>query len=148
MIGSRRAGAREDALATLAWPAAYLAVAGLLQASIPVPWDEDTAYHVAVGRLLRTHGILHAFPWTPFSWLAEHYADKELGFHLLYALWFTLPRQPPADAATVIREKFGARYVLCRWDDRFRAFFAQLAAAPGVAPIPASPHWAAYDLGG
>jgi hypothetical protein len=28
--------------------------------------------------------MLHAFPWTPFSWLAEHYADKELLFHLLF----------------------------------------------------------------
>ncbi len=64
------------------WALAFLAVAGLLQLLTPVPWDADTAYHVAVSRLIARHGILHAFPWTPFSWLADHYADKELLFHL------------------------------------------------------------------
>lgn len=68
---------------TAGWALAFLAVAGLLQLLTPVPWDADTAYHVAVSRLIARHGILHAFPWTPFSWLADHYADKELLFHLL-----------------------------------------------------------------
>jgi hypothetical protein len=67
------------------WAAVFLLVAGLLQfLVVSVPYDADTAYHVAVGRLIREHGILHAFPWTPFSWLADHYADKELLFHLLF----------------------------------------------------------------
>lgn len=62
-----------------------LAVAGGLQFFFArVPSDADTAYHAAVGRLIAEHGILHAFPWTPMSWLADHYADKELLFHLLY----------------------------------------------------------------
>ncbi len=69
----------------LAWAALYLALAALLQFGFAsVPHDEDTAYHVAVGWLIREHGLLRAFPWTPFSWLAEHYADKELLFHLLF----------------------------------------------------------------
>jgi hypothetical protein len=46
--------------------------------------DADTAYHAAVGQLIRQHGFLQAFPWTPYSWLADHYADKELLFHLLF----------------------------------------------------------------
>jgi hypothetical protein len=50
-----------------------------------VPSDADTAYHAAVGRLIAEHGILQAFPWTAMSWLADHYADKELLFHLLFA---------------------------------------------------------------
>lgn len=57
--------------------------AAALQWWQPVPWDADTAYHLAVARLLRAHGLLYAFPWTTFSWLADHYADKELLFHLL-----------------------------------------------------------------
>lgn len=62
-----------------------LAVAGALQFwGAPVPSDADSAYHAAVGQLLRRHGVLHAFPWTPMSWLADHYADKELLFHLLF----------------------------------------------------------------
>jgi hypothetical protein len=65
----------------------------------------------------------------------------------LYALWFALPRQAPQDAASVIKDRFRARYVLCRWDDRFRPFFARLAAEPGVTPIVQTRNVAAYDLG-
>ncbi len=63
--------------------ALFALVAGLLQLLTPVPWDADTAYHVAVSRLVARDGVLEAFPWTPFSWLADNYADKELLFHLL-----------------------------------------------------------------
>jgi hypothetical protein len=67
------------------WAIVFVLIAGALQFYIvSVPYDADTAYHVAVGRLIRAHGILHAFPWTPFSWLADHYADKELLLHLLF----------------------------------------------------------------
>ncbi len=68
----------------LGWVLVYLLIAGALQLDISIPWDSDTAYHVVVGKLIREHGILYAFPWTPFSWLADHYADKELLFHLLF----------------------------------------------------------------
>jgi hypothetical protein len=71
-------------LLIFAWALLFLLIAGGLQFNIPYPWDNDTAYHVVVGKLLREHGILHSFPWTPFSWLADHYADKELLFHLLF----------------------------------------------------------------
>ena len=67
------------------WAAVYLFIAGVIQFYfVSVPWDEDTAYHVAVRHLIQLHGILHTFPWTPFSWLSNHYADKELLFHLLF----------------------------------------------------------------
>jgi len=69
--------------AWLGWTLLFLALAGLLQLLIPAFFDGDTGYHLAVARLTREHGVLHAFPWTPFSWLAEHYADKELLFHWL-----------------------------------------------------------------
>jgi hypothetical protein len=82
----------------LAWVAVFLLVASLLHLLIPAFFDSDTAYHLAVARLTREHGILHAFPWTPYSWLAEHYADKEFFFHLLL-----LPLAPlhPATASTI-----------------------------------------------
>jgi len=67
----------------LAWTAVFLVVAGLLHLMVPTFFDSDTAYHLAVARLTSEHGILHSFPWTPFSWLAEHYADKEFLFHVL-----------------------------------------------------------------
>jgi hypothetical protein len=72
------------------WASLYFLIAGALQLNIPYPWDDDTAYHVVVGKLIREHGILHAFPWTPFSWLAEHYADKELLFHLIFVPFASL----------------------------------------------------------
>lgn len=81
--GTPPAGARWRAAA---WIAGYLCLAAALHFFFTsIPSDADTEYHVAVGRLIREHGILHAFPWTPFSWLADHYADKELLFHLLLA---------------------------------------------------------------
>lgn len=68
----------------LAWLFLYVGIAGMLQIYTSYPWDPDTAYHAVVGRLTAEHGILHSFPWTEFSWLADHYADKELLFHLLF----------------------------------------------------------------
>ncbi len=70
--------------------AVFALVAGLLQLLTPVPWDADTAYHIAVARLIARNGILTSFPWTPFSWLATNYADKELLFHLLLVPLSTL----------------------------------------------------------
>lgn len=66
------------------WIPLLLLVVALVQWSIPSPLDDDTAYHFAVARLIREHGILHGFPWTRFSWQADHYADKEFLFHLLF----------------------------------------------------------------
>jgi hypothetical protein len=84
-IPSTSTSRRGGALALGGWAALLTGVAALLQLLTPVPWDADTGYHVAVGKLIAEHGILEAFPWTPFSWLADHYADKELLFHLLLA---------------------------------------------------------------
>jgi hypothetical protein len=87
-VSSRRDATRMRPRSTaqvLGAAALFVAVAGLFQLLTPAPWDGDTAYHVAVGRLLAEHGMLRAFPWTPYSWLSDHYADKELLFHLLLA---------------------------------------------------------------
>lgn len=67
----------------LGWLALFAAASALVQLAMPNFFDGDTGYHLAVARLTREHGILHAFPWTSFSWLSENYADKELLFHLL-----------------------------------------------------------------
>jgi hypothetical protein len=68
----------------VAWVVVFIVCAGSLQLLMPYPFDADTGYHFAVGRLVREHGFLHSFPWTPFSWLSDRYADKELLFHLLF----------------------------------------------------------------
>lgn len=67
-----------------AWIAGYLLLVGAIQWCIPYPLDDDTAYHFSVARLIREQGVLHSFPWTRFSWQADHYADKEFFFHLLF----------------------------------------------------------------
>lgn len=41
----------------------------------------------------------------------------------LYQLWFVLPRDPPPGAAQLVREAFGARFVLCEgrgWEPFYR----------------------------
>lgn len=68
----------------IAWISAFIVLTGLLQGFIPYPIDDDTAYHFCVGQLIKKYGILHEFPWTPFSWQFDHYADKEFIFHLLF----------------------------------------------------------------
>jgi hypothetical protein len=71
--------------APVAWITLFVGIACFIHFFIiNAPVDADSAYHAAVGRLIRQYGILHAFPWTPFSWLSDHYADKELLFHLLF----------------------------------------------------------------
>jgi hypothetical protein len=67
-----------------AWVGIFILLVTVVQWHIPYPLEDDTAYHYAVARLMRQHGILHSFPWTPFSWQAGHYADKEFLFHLLF----------------------------------------------------------------
>jgi len=73
------------------WGGVFLAAAGLIQVQIPGVFDGDTGYHLAIARLTRAHGVLHEFPWTPFSWLDAHYADKELLFHALLLPLSELP---------------------------------------------------------
>lgn len=81
-------------------------VAGLQFAFMPFV-EGDVPYHVAVGRLIRQHGLLTAFPWTPFSWLADRYADDRLLFHLLFVPfahldWVTAARIVGTIGGTVI----------------------------------------------
>jgi hypothetical protein len=87
----------------LLWCGVFLTVAGLLQIVQPVWFDADTSYHLAVGRLIRQHGILHGFPWTPFSVMADRYADTELLFHLTLAgLDIVVPAHAVGVAGTIL----------------------------------------------
>lgn len=67
------------------WFGVFFALSALLQLLQPVPWDGDTAYHWSVGLMIAQDGFPDAFPWTRYSWLAEHYSDPEPLFHLLFA---------------------------------------------------------------
>src|SRR3984893_11988104 len=57
----------------------------------PEPWSYDESYHLGVARELASHFPLRSFPWTPFSILSEHFADKEPLFHLLLLPFTRLP---------------------------------------------------------
>jgi hypothetical protein len=91
----------------VAWCCVFLLVAGGLQFAF-IPFVEgDVPYHVAVGKLIRNNGILYAFPWTPFSWLSDNYADDRLLFHLLFVPfadldWVTAARIVGTIAGTTI----------------------------------------------
>ncbi|MGA8889960.1 MAG: hypothetical protein WB493_00230 [Anaeromyxobacteraceae bacterium] len=100
----------------------------------PVPSDADTAYHAAVGRLLAEHGILRAFPWTPMSWLADHYADKELLFHLLFVPFLGLGW---LTASKVVGTLAGAAVLLALYGV-LRAERVRFAAAWAFLPLLAS----------
>lgn len=77
-------GSRGSAVEALVWPLLLFLVALLLQGLQNKNFaDGDTGYHLAVARYTAAHGVLVDFPWTPFSWLGKHYADKELALHLL-----------------------------------------------------------------
>lgn len=85
--------------------ASLVALAYALHASLPYFFDGDTAYHLVVARLLREHGVLQAFPWTPWSYLADRYADKELLFHVLL---LPVAHWPPEVAARLAGTVLGA----------------------------------------
>ncbi len=119
--------------------AGFLAVAVLFQLLTPVPWDADTAYHIAVARLLVRHGMLRAFPWTPFSWLADHYADKELLFHLLLT---PLSGLGWIEAAKIAGTVLGAAVLFALWLV-LRAEDVPRAAVWALVPLAAS---AAFDV--
>lgn len=87
------------------WIVLFVVIVGLLQMFIVSPLDADAHYHIAVARLTAQHGILHEFPWTAFSWLADNYADKELLLHLVLV---PIADLRPADISRIFCTVFGA----------------------------------------
>jgi hypothetical protein len=65
----------------------------------------------------------------------------------LYRRWMVLQREGPPGLAREIRDTFGARYVICFWDEWLRAFADRLAFEPGVRTLLLDEHWNVYDLG-
>jgi hypothetical protein len=47
--------------------------------------DTDSYYHLAIGREIAAHGVLHDLPWVRFSAFQHGFGDKEFLFHLLLA---------------------------------------------------------------
>jgi len=68
-----------------------LAFYGVLRIGVGEPWGYDDYYHLGVARELWQRFPLRSFPWTPFSLLADRYADKEFLFHLVLMPLASLP---------------------------------------------------------
>jgi hypothetical protein len=65
----------------------------------------------------------------------------------LYRLWYTLPREAPPGSAEIIRQRFGAQYVLCLDIKDWGAFFDRLMSEQGVRMLLAQDIWILFDLG-
>lgn len=77
-----RAGNRPRWVGIVAAAAAVIGYFVLLRLLAPNPWDYDEYFHVGLARELH-NGMPESFHWTPFSLAYEHFADKELLFHVL-----------------------------------------------------------------
>lgn len=56
---------------------------GALFFALPVLYDTDSYYHLAIGRVYAQHGLIDALPWARLSLMFEGFGDKEPLFHLL-----------------------------------------------------------------
>lgn len=65
--------------------AGSLAIFSLLLFALPVIYDTDSYYHLAIGRAYMTHGPIDGLPWARLSLMFDGFGDKEPLFHLLLA---------------------------------------------------------------
>lgn len=73
----------------------------VLRLPAPHPWDYDEYFHVGLARELH-HGMPESFHWTRFSLAYEHFADKELLFHVLLMPFTGLPIERAALAGALL----------------------------------------------
>src|SRR5436190_18754615 len=45
--------------------------------------DIDAYYHIKMSEMIRTHGIMHTFPWLEFTILNKPYVDMHFLYHLI-----------------------------------------------------------------
>lgn len=65
--------------------AGSLAAFAALFFALPVLYDTDSYYHLAIGRAYAHHGLIDGLPWARFSLMFDGFGDKEPLFHLLLA---------------------------------------------------------------
>lgn len=53
--------------------------------------DPDAFYHAKVALLTRDQGIVHEFPWLPYTELGQHYADQHFLYHLFLIPFVSFP---------------------------------------------------------
>ncbi|MEM6797678.1 MAG: hypothetical protein AAF725_27165, partial [Acidobacteriota bacterium] len=62
-----------------------LSLFGALFAGLPVLYDTDSYFHLAIARVYATVGVVDELPWARYSLLREGFGDKEFLFHALTA---------------------------------------------------------------
>lgn len=111
---------------------------------------------LAIYLVLRAEGVRVAGAWALVPLVASdvflfRFSLDPTFFHAkdpeLYRLWIRLQREGPPGTAAAIRERFGARHVVCFWDEWVRAFSDRLAFEPGVRTLLVSEHWNVYEIG-
>jgi hypothetical protein len=70
------------------------------------PWSYDEYFHFGMARELRLHFPLRSFPWTPFSAMAEHFADGVPLFHAALMPLAGLSIEAAGAAAVVLGQVF------------------------------------------
>jgi len=92
-------------LERVTWALLFAAIAAALQLIQQAPFDSDTGFHLAIARMIKDAGLPHAMPMLPFSWQSDHWADKELLFHVLLV---PVAGLNPTTAARIAGTFFGA----------------------------------------
>jgi hypothetical protein len=132
-------GGRDDRRDAAPWLASVVlagAAGSLLRLRSSGPWSYDEYFHFGLARVIVAHGFPEAFPWTPFSILAERFADKEPLFHLLIA---PLAGAPIATASKIVivlgQLLFFSLVAVLLWRGRVRWGPWFVLATAGVSPI-------------
>jgi len=86
--------------------AASAAALYVLYSRVPVLYDADAYYHLAVARAYGTQGILPGVEWARFSIMHEGFGDKEFLFHVLLVPFATL--MDPTTGGFVVLALLGA----------------------------------------
>jgi hypothetical protein len=102
----RRGGRLVERVLLIAAALAVVAFYASARAGAPAPWSYDEYYHLGVARELASHFPLRTFPWTPFSILSEHFADKEPLFHFLLLPFARLPLERAGLAGVLVCQLF------------------------------------------
>ena len=85
LSGAAASGAALPRAALLLVFLAALALFSILFFALPVLYDTDSYYHLAIGRAYAEHGLIDALPWARLSLMFDGFGDKEPLFHLLLA---------------------------------------------------------------
>lgn len=86
--------------------AAVIALFAWMRLAAPLPWSYDEYYHLGLAREMRSGLRIETFHWTPFSIMADRFADGEPLFHLLLLPFAGLPLQTAGAIGALLGQVF------------------------------------------